>query len=91
MQMRDKARMACQGQLEELTLRRAPKAIKPEFLVEFGIPSEQILLASHALKADLIILGLNRPAHIETASHMLWAVAYKVVCGAHCPVLTIRN
>ena len=91
MQMRDKARMACQGQLEELTLRHAPKAIKPEFLVEFGIPSEQILLASHALKADLIILGLNRPAHIETASHMPWAVAYKVVCGAHCPVLTIRN
>ena len=91
MQMRDKARMACQSQLEELTLRHVPAAIKPEYLVEFGIPSEQILLASHALKADLIILGLNRPAHMGTTSHTPWAVAYKVVCGAHCPVLTIRS
>ena len=91
MQMRDKARMACQSQLEELTLRHVPAAIKPECLVEFGIPSEQILLASHALKADLIILGLNRPAHMGTTFHTPWAVAYKVVCGAHCPVLTIRS
>ena len=90
-QMRDKARMASKKRFEELTLRHAPKATKPEFLVEFGIPGEQILLAAHALKADLIILGLNRPAHIETASHMPWAVAYKVVCNARCPVLTIRN
>jgi len=91
MQMRDKARLACQTQLAELTSRHAPKAIKPELLVEFGIPSEQILLASHNLNADLIILGLHRSAHVEAASHMPWAVAYKVVCGAHCPVVTIRN
>ncbi len=90
-QMREKARMDTQKQLEEVTLQSGPVAVKPEFMVEFGIPSEQILLASHALKADLIILGLNRPANIEMASHMPWAVAYKVVCGARCPVLTIRN
>ena len=58
---------------------------------KFAIPSDQILLASHALKADLIILELRRGAHTETASHMPWDVAYKVVCGARCPVLTIRN
>ena len=91
MQMRDQARMACQKQFEELILPHIPTATKPEFVVQFGIPSEQILLASHALEADLIFLGLNRSAHIGTASHMPWAVAYKVVCGAHCPVLTIRN
>lgn len=91
MQMRDEARMASQKQFEELSLQNVPMAIQPEFMVKFGIPSEQILLASHALKADLIILGLHRPAHIETASHMPWDVAYKVVCGARCPVLTIRN
>jgi nucleotide-binding universal stress UspA family protein len=91
LQMRDKARMACERRLEELTVQCAPKAVQPEFLVEFGIASDQILLASHTLKTDLIILGLNRPPHIETASHMPWAIAYKVVCGAHCPVLTIRN
>jgi nucleotide-binding universal stress UspA family protein len=91
MQMRDEPRMASQSRFEELALQNAPMAIKPEFMVKFGIPSEQILLASHTLKADLIILGLNRAAHVETASHMPWAVAYKVVCGARCPVLTIRN
>ncbi len=91
MQMREKARKDAQRRLEELTSRHAPAAVEPKFMVEFGIPSEQILLAAHALKADLIILGLHRSAHIETASHMPWALAYKVVCGARCPVLTIRN
>lgn len=91
MQMRNKARMACQKQFEELVLPHTPTVTKSDLLVEFGIPSEQILLASHALKADLIILGLNRPAHSGTTSHTPWAVAYKVVCGAHSPVLTIRN
>jgi len=91
MQMREEARIACQKQFEELVLPHAPTVTKSDLLVEFGIPSEQILLASHALNADLIFLGLNSPAHIETTSHMPWAVAYKVVCGAHCPVLTMRS
>ncbi len=91
MQVREKARMDSQRQFEKLIPQNAPMAIKPEFMVKFGIPSDQILLASHALKADLIILGLRRGAHTETASHMPWDVAYKVVCGARCPVLTIRN
>lgn len=90
-QIRHKARSTTENLLEELTLRNAPMAVKPEFMVEFGIPSDQILLASRNLPADLIILGLNRPAHIETAAHLPWAVAYKVACGARCPVITIRN
>lgn len=91
MQMREKARMAALRRFEELTFQPSPMAIQPEFVVEFGTPGDQILHASHALKADLIILGLNHTAHIETTSHMPWAVAYKVVCGARCPVLTVRN
>lgn len=91
MQMREKARMDSQRQFEELIPQNVPMAIKPEFMVKFGIPGDQILLASHALKADLIILGLRRGAHSETASHIPWDIAYKVVSGAHCPVLTIRN
>ncbi len=90
-QMRDKARMDSQRRFEELSLKNNPTATKPEFMVEFGIPSDQILLAAHKLKADLIILGLKRHEHIGTVSHVPWAAAYKVVCGAHCPVLTIRN
>jgi nucleotide-binding universal stress UspA family protein len=89
-QMREEARGASHKRFEE-ALRNASLASKPEFMVEFGITSDQILLASHTLKADLIILGLKRHAHIETASHLPWASAYKVVCGAHCPVLTIKD
>jgi hypothetical protein len=36
-------------------------------------------------------LGLHRATHIGTASHMPWATAYEVVCGAGCSVLTVRN
>jgi len=91
MQMRDKARMASQRRFEELTLQNPTMGIKPEFMVKFGIASEQILQVSHDLKTDLIIFGLKHHAYIETESHMPWAAAYKVVCGARCPVLTIRN
>lgn len=91
MQMRDNARMDSLRRLEELTLQNPPLAVKPEFMVKFGEPSEHILQAAHALKADLIIMGLNRSAHIDTASHMPWTTAYEVVCAAGCPVLTMRN
>jgi nucleotide-binding universal stress UspA family protein len=90
-QMRYEARMASQRHFDALNLQHTRTAIQPEFMVKYGIPGEQILLASHAIKADLIILGLHRPGHIEAASHMPWDLAYKVVCDAHCPVLTIRN
>jgi hypothetical protein len=83
--------MASQRQFDALNLQPTQTAIQPEFMVKYGTPSEQILLASHALKADLIILGLHHRGHIEVASHMPWHLAYQVVCDAHCPVLTIRN
>jgi nucleotide-binding universal stress UspA family protein len=90
-QMRDEARMAGQRQFDALNLQHTRMAIQPEFMVKYGTPGEQILLASHTLKADLIVLGLHRHAHIDAASHMPWDLAYRVVCDAHCPVLTIRN
>jgi len=92
MQMREKAQLESESRLDELVKRATPRATsKPECLVRFGIPSDQILLAAHSLSADLIILGLRHTSHIETASHMPWALAYRVVCGARCSVLTIRK
>ncbi len=90
LQMREEARLGSQRRFEELIQRYAPVP-RPEFMLKFGNPAEQILLASHELNADLIILGLKHHAHIEAESHMPWAFAYRIVCGAHCPVLTIRN
>jgi nucleotide-binding universal stress UspA family protein len=90
-QLRDHARLASLQRLDELLSQHPPAAIQPEFRVDFGMPTEKILHAAHAIKADAIIMGLHRSAHIDTASHMPWTTAYQVVCGAHCPVLTIRN
>jgi nucleotide-binding universal stress UspA family protein len=90
-QIRENARLAVLPRLEELISQQAPLAVKPEFIVQFGIPGEQILHAAHVRKAAVIIMGLNRSAHIDTASHLPWATAYQVVCGAGCPVLTLKN
>jgi nucleotide-binding universal stress UspA family protein len=80
-------------QLQELTLGVGLK-INPEFVVEFGPAgpvSEKILQTATKLKVDLIIMGLRRFTHANVASHRPWATAYEVVCGAGCPVVTIRK
>jgi nucleotide-binding universal stress UspA family protein len=91
MQMRENARMAGLRRLEELVPLDAMLTVRPEFVVEFGPPSEKILQAADALKADTIIMGLRRSSHIDAACHMPWATAYEVVCGAGCSVLTVRD
>ena len=45
-------------------LQNGPVAIKPEFMVKFGVPGEQILQASLDPKVDLIVLGLKH--HTQT-------------------------
>ncbi len=62
---------------------------EPDFLVRFGEPGEEILHAATASHADLIILGL-RPAE-KLAGYLPSAVAYRIVCQASCPVLTLRR
>jgi nucleotide-binding universal stress UspA family protein len=91
MQIRENARIASLRRLKELAVQNADLAVKPEFMVEFGLPGEMILQTADTLKADAIIMGLHRSAHIGVASHMPWATAYEVVCRASCPVLTVRN
>ena len=79
--------------LEDLTLNSTLK-VRPEFVVEFcpvGPISEKILETAENLKVDLIIFGLRRSTHVEAASHIPWATAYEVVCGAECPVVTVRG
>ena len=80
-------------QLQELTLGIRMK-VRPEFVVEFGPAgpvSEKILQTAAKLKVDLIIMGSRRLTYPTAASHRPWTTAYEVVCGAGCPVVTIRN
>jgi nucleotide-binding universal stress UspA family protein len=89
---RENARRAGLQRLEELT-RHTSLEVKPEFLVEDGMAStasERILEVAVKLRVDAIIMGLRRSTHVGTASHLPWATAYEVVCGAGCPVLTVK-
>ena len=91
MLMREHARMACVRQLNQLVPRDQEVPVEIEIAVQFGIPSEKILQIALNRGADLIILGLRRPSLVSTVSHMPWATGYEVVCGAGCPVLTVRQ
>jgi nucleotide-binding universal stress UspA family protein len=61
----------------------------PEFVVEFGPPADRILKIAMDREADLVIMGVRRSANFP--GHLPPATAYKVVCQAHCPVLTVRG
>jgi nucleotide-binding universal stress UspA family protein len=59
LRMREKFRVDTVRQLEELTAQQPQLTFKPEFVVEFGSPSEKILQTSNTFKADAIMLGLH--------------------------------
>lgn len=63
---------------------------KPEFRMKLGDPVEEILKTARAMKADLIVIGAKRRTGLA-AGHALHTKAYRVVCGAPCPVLTVRS
>ena len=59
---------------------------EPEYLVQFGTPTETILRIG-AKDADLIVLGVKRPAALT--KHLGAGVAYKIAGAALCPVLSV--
>lgn len=62
---------------------------EPDFLVRFGKPGEEILHTAMESHANVIVLGL-RPTE-KLAGYLPSAVAYRIVCQAPCPVLTLRR
>jgi nucleotide-binding universal stress UspA family protein len=66
-----------------------PLPSHPECIVEFGAVPEKVLETAANWGPNLIVLGLHR---LEEAprTETTWAKAYKIVCEARCPVLTIR-
>lgn len=74
-------------------LRRAiPKETKlesePEFVAGFGAPEEEILRVARERKTDLIVVGVRAQ---KAASFLPSRTAYRIVCEATCPVLTVPN
>ncbi len=61
----------------------------PEFLVSFGPSVDRILEACQSVEADLLVLGIRGGG--AAVGHLPHANAYRIVCQAACPVLTVRG
>ncbi len=59
------------------------------YRVEFGKVASRTLDVASGLDADLVVLGVRPSAGV--LDRLMWPVAYEVVRGAACPVLTIRG
>ncbi len=89
-QIQEEEQAATRKRLKEL-VEHAGSGVEFGFMAEFGEPGEGILQAAEVLRAEAIIMGLNRTAHADMISHLPWSTAYKIVCRAGCPVLTVRS
>jgi nucleotide-binding universal stress UspA family protein len=78
--------------LEDLVPPEAALWCRPENIVKFGTPAEQILQCASERNADLIVLGVrSAKAHLGSATHFPWSTAHRVIASASCPVLTVRS
>jgi nucleotide-binding universal stress UspA family protein len=68
-------------------LRHKLANFKHEFLVDYGDTAETILRVSRERKAELIALGIR---NAFGGPHLRSSIAYRVMTGASCPVLTCR-
>lgn len=59
---------------------------EPEYLVQFGCAAETIVRIS-AQDVDMIVLGVKKPTPLT--KHLGVGVAYRVICEALCPVLSV--
>ncbi len=57
--------------------------------VEFGRVAPTILQVERELEADLLVVGVHRPAGV--LNRFLWPHAYELVRESSCPVLTVRE
>ncbi len=82
-------KMTFRDQMKRLIPTEAEARRKPEFVVEFGDTVETILRISSEQQADLIVLGVKKADPL--ASHLQGSIAYRIVTGAECPVLVVRD
>ncbi|MGI9103657.1 MAG: universal stress protein [Terriglobales bacterium] len=66
-----------------------PPSMDADVIVESGLPASTILRIAQEQNANLIVMGVN-PSSAFAATHLPWATAHRVICDAHCPVLTVR-
>lgn len=79
---------AFRDELQTIFPSEAAPWCEPESIVESGDPVEVILRVAKEQRADLIVLGVRSTEAL--AKQHVSNVAYPVVAGADCPVLTVR-
>jgi len=77
------------NQLRQLVPRGTELHCRVNFEVAVGEPVEQILRVAEETKADLIVMGAK--GRQSLAGNVPRTKAYRVMSGAHCPVLTVRS
>lgn len=87
-EMRHEAEAAMKCRLLEL-VSNSRLELEPMCIAQVGSAVDGIIQTSRALNAMGIVLGLKPRG--EAISHMPWSTAYQIVCGASCPVLTVRG
>lgn len=81
----DREMEAARAELRQLL----PPGIAADLVVQVGIPAEIIVAVAEQQKASLIVMGLHAQS-VFAATHLPWTTAHRIVCDAHCPVLTVR-
>jgi len=76
-----------ESRLRDTTFEREPAKL-PQLPTEIGMESDLILQVADDVAADLIVLTV--PAAHRFTNRFVSTNSYRVVCGAPCPVLTVR-
>lgn len=80
------------GKLEASVPDQSGLFYAPDFIVQYGVPADMILQTAADNAVDLIVLGVRPTVGLAgAATHFGGSTAHKVVAGATCPVLTVRN
>ncbi len=75
--------------LEKIAPPDAKEWCNPDFIVEVGDPVKELLGYAETERPDLIVLGLPAGKKFNGTFHS--SVTYKIIAGAPCPVLTVRD
>ncbi len=87
----DRARVvgALQGRMRDMLAAAGSMPPGANFEVTIGNVDEEIIATATSLGVDLIAFGLKSPD--TNVDRLPWMHAYKVVCEAGCPVLSLRG
>lgn len=83
----EQQRLAALARMEGLIPKEVPLASEPKMVVLRGRAPEEISQAAREYEADLIVIGLHGAERM--AAYLPGTVAYRVICQAPCPVLTV--